>query len=82
MQDVLDVTIASGSRKTTLANGLKKIRLKVQFQKNTCAALGLKLGQGRVVHHESLKVAIMIGFNTKEETHITEEEDEVESSQR
>ena len=40
--------VASGSRKTTLTFGVKKIRLKIglkdQVLKDTCAASGLKLG--------------------------------------
>ena len=71
----------SGSRKTTLIIGVKKIRLRVPVLKDTCAASGLKLGLGRVVHQKGLKVVIMIVLNTRKETHLTEVEDETESSQ-
>ena len=53
-QDVLDVAVASGSRKTTLANGVKKIRLKDQAHSSgskeylRCFGTKVRAGQSSV----------------------------------
>ena len=61
------------SRKTKLANDVTKDQAQDQAQrsgsKNTCAASGLKLGSEQ-------------SSAPKKKTHLTEDEDEAESSQR
>ena len=44
---ILDDAIASGSRKTTLANNVMKDQAQRSGSKNTCMASGLKLGSGQ-----------------------------------
>ena len=65
----------NGRLKTRVEERLK-IRLRGYLR-----CFGSKLGTGQDVHHENLKVAVIARSSTKEETHLTVDDDEAEPSQ-